>query len=42
MRLQVPWINRLAGGLTVKDIETVHRVTLALRQAGNGESEGRD
>jgi DNA-binding MarR family transcriptional regulator len=32
MRLQAPWINKLADGLLVKDIETVHRVTTALRQ----------
>src|SRR5215813_13435740 len=29
MRLQAPWISRLADGLPVKDIETVHHVTLA-------------
>jgi DNA-binding MarR family transcriptional regulator len=32
MDLQAPWINRLGHGLLVKDIETVHRVILALRQ----------
>ena len=32
MHLQAPWINKLADGLPVKDIETVHRVTTALRQ----------
>jgi DNA-binding MarR family transcriptional regulator len=32
MRLQAPWINKLSDGLLVKDIETVHRVTTALRQ----------
>jgi hypothetical protein len=32
MRLQVPWINRLSDGFSVKDIETTHRVLLALRQ----------
>src|SRR4051812_37815223 len=44
MRLQAPWINRLGGGLTVKDIETVHRVTLALRQKleGNDKTEERE
>jgi len=31
MRLQAPWINRLSNGLSVKDIETVHRVVTALR-----------
>src|SRR5579864_74807 len=32
MRLQAPWINSLSGGLSVKDIETFHRVIVALRQ----------
>lgn len=32
MRLQAPWSNSLADGLTVKDIETAHRVMLALRR----------
>jgi hypothetical protein len=32
MRLQVPWINGLSNGLSVKDIETVRRVVIALRQ----------
>ena len=31
MRLQAPWINRLADGLAVKDIETLRRVVTALR-----------
>jgi DNA-binding MarR family transcriptional regulator len=31
MELQAPWINRLAEGLSVKDLETVHRVVKALR-----------
>lgn len=31
MRLQAPWINGLAEGLAVKDIETVRRVVSALR-----------
>ncbi|RXT48827.1 MarR family winged helix-turn-helix transcriptional regulator [Bradyrhizobium betae] len=30
-RLQVPWVNALADGLSVKDIETTHRVIRALR-----------
>jgi DNA-binding MarR family transcriptional regulator len=43
MRLQAPWINRLADGLPVKDIETVRRVVIALRQKieGNDDSEER-
>jgi DNA-binding MarR family transcriptional regulator len=39
MRLQAPWVNGLADGLLVKDIETVHRVITALREKleSNGE-----
>src|SRR6516162_11935816 len=29
MRLQAPWANSLSEGLVVKDIQTVHRVTIA-------------
>ena len=32
MDLQAPWVNRLSDGLSVKDIETVHRVIRALRK----------
>jgi DNA-binding MarR family transcriptional regulator len=32
MRLQAPWINSVSAGLSVKEIETVHRVTTALRK----------
>jgi DNA-binding MarR family transcriptional regulator len=32
MRLQAPWANGLAQGLSVKDIETAHRVMLTLRE----------
>lgn len=32
MRLQAPWINALSEGLSVKDIQTVHRVIVALRE----------
>lgn len=32
MRLQVPWVNELSEGLSIKDLETVHRVIIALRQ----------
>src|SRR5215510_6720543 len=32
MRLQTPWINGLSEGLSVKDIQTVHRVIIALRE----------
>ncbi|HXX50093.1 MAG TPA: MarR family winged helix-turn-helix transcriptional regulator [Xanthobacteraceae bacterium] len=36
MRLQAPWINRLSEGLSVKDIQTMHRVIIALRQKLEG------
>ena len=41
MRLQAPWVNRLAEGLSVKDIKTMHRVITALRTKleDNGEPE---
>lgn len=32
MRLQAPWSNNLADDLTVRDVETAHRVMLVLRQ----------
>jgi DNA-binding MarR family transcriptional regulator len=32
MRLQTPWVDGLAHGLPIKDIETAHRVMSALRQ----------
>ncbi|HTO64558.1 MAG TPA: MarR family winged helix-turn-helix transcriptional regulator [Bradyrhizobium sp.] len=32
MRLQAPWVNGLADGVSVKDIETVERVIVRLRQ----------
>jgi DNA-binding MarR family transcriptional regulator len=32
MRLQVPWINRISEQLSIKDIQTFHRIVLALRQ----------
>lgn len=31
MRLQLPWVNGLADGLTMKELETVSRVVTALR-----------
>lgn len=31
MEVQAPWVNHLAEGLTVKDLETVHRVVAVLR-----------
>jgi DNA-binding MarR family transcriptional regulator len=32
MRLQAPWINSLSEGLSVKDVQTFHRVIMVLRQ----------
>jgi DNA-binding MarR family transcriptional regulator len=32
MNLQAPWVNGLSDGLSVKDIQTVHRVITAVRQ----------
>ncbi len=32
MDLQAPWVNELADGVAVKDLEKVHRVLLALRK----------
>ena len=32
MTLQAPWVNRLSDGLSVKDIETVHRVVTAVQK----------
>jgi len=39
MRLQVPWINSLADGLSVKDIDTFHRVITTLRRKFEGDGE---
>ena len=37
MNLQVPWVNNLSDGLSVKDLETVHRVVAALRKKLEGQ-----
>ena len=42
MELQAPWINRISDGLSVKDIQTVHRVVTALRKRLEGDSEVED
>ncbi len=41
MRLQVPWVNRLADGFLVKDIEAARHFVTALRKRleGNNETE---
>ncbi|MET3520395.1 MarR family winged helix-turn-helix transcriptional regulator [Mesorhizobium abyssinicae] len=41
MRLQAPWINNLADGLSVEDINTMHGVIAALRKKleGNDDAE---
>jgi DNA-binding MarR family transcriptional regulator len=36
MRLQAPWINSLSDGLSIKDIETTHRVITVLRKKLEG------
>ena len=36
MRLQAPRVNKLSEGLSVKDVETTHRVMLALRKRLDG------
>jgi DNA-binding MarR family transcriptional regulator len=43
MELQAPWVNGLSDGLSVKDIETVHRMVVVLRKKleGNDELEER-
>lgn len=39
MGLQAPWINQLAEGLRVEDIETTHDIITALRQKLEGPEE---
>jgi DNA-binding MarR family transcriptional regulator len=41
LRLQAPWVNGLADGLSLKEIEAAHRVVAALRSRleGDGEAE---
>jgi DNA-binding MarR family transcriptional regulator len=39
MELQAPWVNDLSDRLSVKDIETVHRVVTALRKKLEGDDE---
>ncbi len=36
MRLQAPWINSLSDGLSIKDIQIMHRVIIALRKKLEG------
>jgi DNA-binding MarR family transcriptional regulator len=36
MELQAPWVNSLSDGLSVKDIDIVHRVVTALRKRLEG------
>lgn len=42
MRLQKPWINDLADGLRVFDVETTHRVLALLREKLEGSGDGGD
>jgi hypothetical protein len=39
MELQAPWVNGVSDGLSVKEIETVHRVVTALRKKLEEEDE---
>ena len=39
MELQAPWVNDLSDGLSVRDLETVHRVVTALRKKLEGDDE---
>jgi DNA-binding MarR family transcriptional regulator len=39
MELQAPWVNDLSDGLSVKEIEAVHRVVTALRKKLEGDDE---
>ncbi len=36
MELQAPWVNQLSKGLTVNDLQTVHRTIVALRERLEG------
>ncbi|MDE2283888.1 MAG: MarR family transcriptional regulator [Hyphomicrobiales bacterium] len=36
MRLQAPWINELAAGLSVRDLQTMHHVIIAIREKLEG------
>jgi DNA-binding MarR family transcriptional regulator len=39
MALQAPWVNSLSKGLSVKDLQTVHRVIMAVRNKLEGDDE---
>jgi len=39
MRLQAPWINKLADGLSIKDLQTVHRLIPTLRNRLGSDAE---
>ena len=39
MRLQVPWVNGLADGLSLKDVQAAHRVIAAVRRKLEGGDE---
>lgn len=41
MRLQAPRVNKLSEGLSVQDVETTHRVMLALRKRLDGPDRSR-
>jgi DNA-binding MarR family transcriptional regulator len=41
MALQTPWVNGLSEGLSVEDIDTVHRVMAALRKKLEGDDDAK-
>ncbi|ANT50846.1 MarR family winged helix-turn-helix transcriptional regulator [Mesorhizobium amorphae] len=42
MRLQAPWVNRLADGLVVRDLNTMHAVITALRRKLEGDMDAEE
>jgi DNA-binding MarR family transcriptional regulator len=38
MRLQVPWVNRLSNGLSIKDIEMANRLVTVLQKRLDGDA----
>jgi len=42
MRLQAPWVNSLADGLSVKDMETLHQVITVLRKKLEGAGDAKE
>jgi DNA-binding MarR family transcriptional regulator len=42
LRVQAPWVNGISAGISVRDIETVHRVITALRKNLEGKEKPRE